>query len=85
MLLVIRARIHKMLVPGRVAHSVMCLATDASLTADPEVTSSIPSRSHTFEIGHKIISTAILLPSPDQEGLLSFTSESMCMKYWLTA
>ena len=31
-----------------VAQSVTCLATDASLTADPGVTSSIPARSHTF-------------------------------------
>ena len=39
--------------PGRVAQSVTCLATDASLTADPEVASSIPARSHTFvEIDH---------------------------------
>ena len=35
-------------VPGRVAQSVSCLATDASLTADPGVASSIPARSHTF-------------------------------------
>ena len=28
--------------PGRVAQSVTCLATDASLTADPGVASSIP-------------------------------------------
>ena len=41
-----------------------CLATDASLTADPGVASSIPARSHTFvEIDHEIISTVILLPS----------------------
>ena len=33
--------------PGRVAQSVMCLATDASLTADPGVASWIPARSHT--------------------------------------
>ena len=44
--------------PGRVAQSVMCLATDACLTADPGVTSSIPVRSHTFvEIDHEMIST----------------------------
>ena len=50
--------------PGRVAQSVTCLATDASLTADPGVASSIPSQSHTFvEIDHEIISTVILLPS----------------------
>ena len=48
--------------PGRVAQSVTCLATDASLTADPGVASSIPARSHTFvEIDHEIISTVILL------------------------
>ena len=41
-----------------------CLATDAHLTADPGVVSSIPARSHTFvEIDHEIISTVILLPS----------------------
>ena len=50
--------------PGRVAHSVTCLATDACLTADPGVASSIPARYHAFvEIDHEIISTVILLPS----------------------
>ena len=54
------------IVPGRVAQSVTCLATDASLTADPGVASSIPARSHTFvEIDHEIISTVILLPSAE--------------------
>ena len=44
------------------AQSVTCLATDACLTADPGVASSIPVRSHTFvEIGHEMISTVILL------------------------
>ena len=53
---------HKMMKPGRVAQSVTCLATDAKLTADPGVASSIPARSHTFvEIEHEIISTVILL------------------------
>ena len=53
-------------IPGRVAHSVTCLATDACLTADPGVASSIPARYHTFvEIDHEIISTVILLPSAD--------------------
>ena len=52
--------------PGRVAQSVTCLATDACLTADPGVASSIPVRSHTFvEIDHEIFSTVILLPSAD--------------------
>ena len=51
---------------GRVAQSVTCLATDACLTADPGVASSIPVRSHTFvEIDHEMISTVILLPSAD--------------------
>ena len=51
---------------GRVAQSVTCLATDACLTADPGVASSIPARSHIFvEIDHEIISTVILLPSAD--------------------
>ena len=45
---------------------VTCLATDACLTADPEVASSIPVRSHTFvEIDHEMISTVILLPSAE--------------------
>ena len=48
------------------AQSVTCLATDACLTADPGVASSIPTRYHTFvEIDHEIISTVILLPSAD--------------------
>ena len=52
--------------PGRVSQSVTCLATDACLTADPGVASSIPVRSHTFvEIDHEMISTVILLPSAD--------------------
>ena len=56
-----------------------------SLTTDPGVASSIPARSHTFvEIGHEILSTVILLLLLIQEGLLSVTNESMCMKYWLT-
>ena len=46
--------------------AVACLATDARLTADPGVASSIPARAHTFvEIDHKIFSTVILLPSAD--------------------
>ena len=48
--------------PGRVVQSVTCLTTDACLTADPGVASSIPARYHTFvEIDHEIISTVILL------------------------
>ena len=53
-------------IPGRVAQSGTCLATDACLTADPGVASSIPARSHTLvEIDHAIISTVILLHSAD--------------------
>ena len=51
---------------SRVAQSVTCMATDASLTADPGVASLIPARSHTFmEIVYEIISTVILLPSTE--------------------
>ena len=50
----------------RVAQSVTCLATDASLTADPGVASSILARSHTFvDIDHEIISTVFLLLSAE--------------------
>ena len=61
--------------PGRVAQSVTCLATDASLTADPGVASSIPARSHTFvEIDREIISTVFLLPSAEsfKKGFVSY-------------
>ena len=53
-------------IPGRVAQLVMCLATDASLPADPGVASSILALSPTFvEIDHDIISTVILIPSAE--------------------
>ena len=49
---------------GCLAQSVMCLATDASLTVDPRVVSLILVWSHTFvEIDHEIIYTVIPLPS----------------------
>ena len=49
-------------IPGRVLQSVTCLATDACLTADPGVASSIPARFHTFlEIDHEKISMVIFL------------------------
>ena len=49
---------------GCVGQSVTCLATDASLIADPGVASSTLAWSHTFmENDHEIISTVILLPS----------------------
>ena len=51
---------------GRIAQSVMCLATDACLTTDPGAASSILARSHTFvEIDHEIISTVILILSSE--------------------
>ena len=51
---------------GRVAQLVTCLATDACLTADPGVASSIPARYHTFvTIDYEMISTVILFPSAD--------------------
>ena len=76
-------------VPGRVAQSVTCLATDASLTADPGVASSIPARSHTFvEIAHEIISAVILLPSAEsfKKGCCQLQAK-VCAgsTYWLTA
>ena len=59
-------KINKNKKPGRVAQSVTCLVTDAKLTADPGIASSIPARSHTFvEIDHEIISTVILPPSAE--------------------
>ena len=52
-------------IPGRVAQAVTCLTTDACLTADPGVASSIQARSHTFvEIIYEIISK--VLPSADR-------------------
>ena len=54
------------LLPGCVAQSVTCLATDARLTADSWVASLIPAQSHIFvEIDHEIISTVTLLPSDE--------------------
>ena len=44
----------------------VCLATDASLTPDLGVASSIPARYYTFvEIDHEMIPTAIHLPSAE--------------------
>ena len=66
MLLTVFKKVSGYHIPGRVAQSVTCLATDACLTAIPGVASSIPARSHTFvEIDREIISTVILLPSAD--------------------
>ena len=52
--------------PGCIALRVTCLTADMCLTADPGVANLIPAWSHNFlEIDHEIISTAILLSSPD--------------------
>ena len=68
--------------PGRVAQSVTCLATDACLTADPGVASLIPVRSHTFvEIDHEIISTVILLPSADLSRRVADLSRRVVVSY----
>ena len=68
-------------VPGRVAQSVTCLATDACLTADP---GPVPyfrgDWSWNDFYGHSPPFRWFI-----QEGLLSVTSESMCTNYWLTA
>ena len=51
---------------GRKEQSVTCLATDASLTADPGVASLSQARSYTFMvIDNEIISTVVLLPSAE--------------------
>ena len=53
-------------IPGHIGHWVTCLATDASLTADAGVASSILARSHTLvEIDYEIISPVSLLPSTE--------------------
>ena len=59
-------------VPGQAAQSVTCL------TADPGVATLILARSHTLvEIDHEIISTAFSSLLLIQEGVLSFTIESV--------
>ena len=46
---------------GRVAQSVTCLVTDAKLTADPGVASSIPARSHTT-LSNPAVGETVLTP-----------------------
>ena len=54
------------ILPGGLAQSVTCLATDASLTADPGVVRLIPAQSNNFmKIDHEIITTVILLHSAE--------------------
>ena len=55
-----------MIMPGPVAQSVTCLATDACLTADPGVANLIRVWFHTFvKIDHEMISRVNLLVSTD--------------------
>ena len=62
----IRSTFKKMILPGRVAQSATCLPTDASVTSDPGVVSSVSAQSHTLvEIDHEIISMVILQPSAE--------------------
>ena len=70
--------------PGRVAQSVTCLATDAGLTADPGVASSIPYFSGDW-LWNNFYGNSPPFRWIFQEGLVSVTSESMCTKHWLTA
>ena len=52
--------IPQQMIPGRIEQSVMCLATDVCLTADPGVSSLILARSHNFlEIDREIITVNI--------------------------
>ena len=68
-ILLLAYNICKQFIPCRVAQLVMCLATDACLTADPGVASWIPAGSHTLvEIDCEIVSMVIpliLLPSAE--------------------
>ena len=48
----IQIHVHEASLPGRVAQSVICLATDASLTADPGVTSSILGSFSSLPLNH---------------------------------
>ena len=69
------------MIPCSVEQSVMCLATDACLTANLGVSSLIMARSHTFvEIDHEIIPMVILLPSADY-----FKKVCCQLQYWLTS
>ena len=68
------------LIPGPISQSVK------SETADQGILGSILAQSHSFvEIDLKINSMVILLLPLIQIALLSVTSESMSMKYWVTA
>ena len=77
---------HMFYIPGRVAQPVTCLATDASLTADPGVARPIPARSHTFvEIDYEknSITTIVFLflapPPPSSVNVIC----SFCLFYYI--
>ena len=58
----------------------MCLATDACLTVNPTVLSSIRARSLTFvEIDYEIISTVILLPSVNHSRRVVVSYKRKCV------
>ena len=67
--------------PGTIAQS------DAPPPGMQAVTGSILTSSNIFfvEIGHEVLSTAILSLPLIQAGQLSVTGEGVCTKYWLTA
>ena len=67
--------------------SVMCLAADTCLTADPGVASMIQARVHTFvEIDNEINSMVILLPSADSRRVVvSYKLLECARNYWLTS
>ena len=52
--------------------------------SDEQVRSSGPAKHSLMEIGHEIISMAILSLPLIQIGQLSVTGIRMCTKYWLT-
>ena len=63
----------------QIALSVTYLTADASLTADPAVSCSIPALYHTFvEIDHEIISTVILLPFSDSRRVVLSKRKPIC-------
>ena len=81
--------LHSNCVPGCVAQSETCLATNWNLAADPGVASSISAQSHTFvEIDHEMIFKVILLRSAVsfKKGCCQLQAKVCALSiYWLTA
>ena len=72
-------------VPGHAAQLDTCLAEDTCLIADPGTAISILTRSYIFvEIDPKIFLRPFSSLPLIQKGLLSITSESVCMKHRIT-